>query len=68
MHVARGCCHTQQSRHGQYVVETIQTAHRIQKIAEARPSIYSKTSSKGHIGDRPVVPCREVALFSEVFF
>ena len=27
-----------------------------------------KPPNKGHIGDRPVVPCREVVLFSEVFF
>ena len=27
-----------------------------------------KPPDKGHIGDKPVVPCREVVLFSEVFF
>ena len=27
-----------------------------------------KPPNKGHIGDGLVVPCREVALFSEVFF
>ena len=27
-----------------------------------------KPPNKGHFGDRPVVPCREVVLFSEVFF
>ena len=27
-----------------------------------------KPLNKGHIGDGPVVPCREVVLFSEVFF
>ena len=27
-----------------------------------------KPPNKGHIGDGPVVPCREVVLFSEVFF
>ena len=27
-----------------------------------------KPPNKGHIGDEPVVPCREVVLFSEVFF
>ena len=27
-----------------------------------------KPPNKGHIGDRLVVPCREVVLFSEVFF
>ena len=27
-----------------------------------------KPPNKGHIGDRPVVPCREVVLFSEVFY
>ena len=27
-----------------------------------------KLLKKGHIGDGPVVPCREVVLFSEVFF
>ena len=26
-----------------------------------------KSPNKGHIGDRPVVPCREVVLFLEVF-
>ena len=26
-----------------------------------------KPPKKGHIGDGPVVPCREVVLFSEVF-
>ena len=26
-----------------------------------------KLQNKGHIGDGPVVPCREVVLFSEVF-
>ena len=25
-----------------------------------------KPPNKGHIGDRPIVPCREVVLFSEV--
>ena len=25
--------------------------------------IYSKTSEKGHIGNEPFVPCREVVLF-----
>ena len=25
-----------------------------------------KPPNKGHIGDKPVVPCREVVLFSEV--
>ena len=27
-----------------------------------------KPLNKGHIGDGPVVPCREVVLFSEVYF
>ena len=27
-----------------------------------------KPPNKGDIGDRPVVPCREFVLFSEVFF
>ena len=27
-----------------------------------------KPPNKGHIGDGSVVPCREVVLFSEVFF
>ena len=27
-----------------------------------------KLLNKGHIGDRPFVPCREVVLFSEVLF
>ena len=27
-----------------------------------------KPPNKGHFGDGPVVPCREVVLFSEVFF
>ena len=27
-----------------------------------------KPPNKGHFGDRPVVPCREVVLFSEVLF
>ena len=27
-----------------------------------------KPPNKGHIGDGPVVPCREVVLFLEVFF
>ena len=27
-----------------------------------------KPLNKGHIGDGPVVPCREVVLFLEVFF
>ena len=27
-----------------------------------------KPPNKGHFGDRPVVPCREVVLFSEVFY
>ena len=27
-----------------------------------------KPLNKGHFGDGPVVPCREVVLFSEVFF
>ena len=27
-----------------------------------------KPPNKGYIGDRPVVPCREVVLFLEVFF
>ena len=27
-----------------------------------------KPRNKGHFGDGPVVPCREVVLFSEVFF
>ena len=27
-----------------------------------------KLPSKGHFGDGPVVPCREVVLFWEVFF
>ena len=27
-----------------------------------------KPPKKGHFGDGPVVPCREVVLFSEVFF
>ena len=27
-----------------------------------------KPPNKGHIGDGPFVPCREVVLFSEVFF
>ena len=29
---------------------------------------FVKPPNKGHIGDGPVVPCREVVLFSEVFF
>ena len=27
-----------------------------------------KPPNKGHFGDGPVVPCREVVLFSEVLF
>ena len=27
-----------------------------------------KPPNKGHFGDRPFVPCREVVLFSEVLF
>ena len=27
-----------------------------------------KPPNKGHFGDGPVIPCREVVLFSEVFF
>ena len=27
-----------------------------------------KPPNKGHFGDGPVVPCREVVLFLEVFF
>ena len=27
-----------------------------------------KPQNKGHIGDGPFAPCREVVLFSEVFF
>ena len=40
-------------------------------IYEPHPQQFSNTvkpPNKGHFGDGPVVPCREVVLFSEVFF
>ena len=36
------------------------------EFSNARNTV--KPPNKGHIGDGPVVPCREVILFSEVFF
>ena len=38
-------------------------------LSESRHYITTvKPPNKGHFGDGPVVPCREVVLFSEVFF
>ena len=46
------------------------TKHALVKLHDVTQYIpYTvKPPNKGHIGDGPVVPCREIVLFSEVFF
>ena len=56
------------------VIQTIQTVHiGVAKMNENLNAILREPSTvkppnKGHFGDGPVVSCREVVLFSEVFF
>ena len=47
---------------GQQTIQFHASSHRADNVNTGKPP------NKGHFGDGPVVPCRVVVLFSEVFF